>query len=163
MKKKLLINGIETEVELLKNDTNGVEFNFAGRTWNFKDSDSNALFESHSKNSAKRHHVFKHKHGQSTFMATGTRSFKIEDAILSQTKGAASAGGMISPMPGKILKLFKKTGDSVKSGETILVMEAMKMEHAIKAPHDGVIEKLELHEGDQVDGGVVLVELKENT
>tara|TARA_R110000868_G_scaffold38661_1_gene135017 strand:+ start:22267 stop:22758 length:492 start_codon:yes stop_codon:yes gene_type:complete len=163
MKKNLIINGSEVEVDLIKSDSSGVKFSFAGKEWSFNHAGDNALFETTSNGSSKRHNVFKHKHGTLTFAAIGTRTFKVEDAIVSQSKGSAVSGGMVSPMPGKILKLFKKVNDSVKAGETILVMEAMKMEHAIKAPTDGSIVKLDYQEGDQVDGGVVLVELKENS
>ncbi|MFX3675626.1 MAG: acetyl-CoA carboxylase biotin carboxyl carrier protein subunit [bacterium] len=163
MKKNLIINGSEVEVELIKSDSTGVMFRYAGKEWSFNHAGDNALFETTTNGSTKRHNVFKHKHGTLTFAAIGTRTFKVEDAVVSQSKGAAVSGGMVSPMPGKILKLFKKINDSVKAGETILVMEAMKMEHAIKAPKDGAIIRLDFREGDQVDGGVVLVELKENS
>ncbi|MEZ5927452.1 MAG: biotin/lipoyl-containing protein [Parvularculaceae bacterium] len=53
---------------------------------------------------------------------------------------------MTAPMPGVITLLKAAPGDSVEAGATLLVMEAMKMEHAIKAPHDGVI-KLPLQSG----------------
>lgn len=69
-------------------------------------------------------------------------------------------GQMKSPMPGKILKILVKVGDSVILGTPILVMEAMKMEHTIKASKVGVIEKIHFKEGDQVAGGVELVNVK---
>jgi biotin carboxyl carrier protein len=68
-------------------------------------------------------------------------------------------GLMTSPMPGKILKIFVKVGDEVKPGTPILVMEAMKMEHTIKASKIGKVEKIHFKEGDQVQGGVELVKL----
>jgi biotin carboxyl carrier protein len=67
---------------------------------------------------------------------------------------------MLSPMPGKILKVFKKAGDNVLKAEPILIMEAMKMEHTIRAPKDGVIEKIYFSENDQVSAKVELVKLK---
>ena len=68
-------------------------------------------------------------------------------------------GQMISPMPGKILKILVKVGDDVIAGTPILVMEAMKMEHTIKASKTGKIEAIHFKEGDQVSGGVELVKL----
>jgi 3-methylcrotonyl-CoA carboxylase alpha subunit len=62
-------------------------------------------------------------------------------------------------MPGKILKLLVKVGEDVVPGTPILVMEAMKMEHTIKASKAGKIEKIHFKEGDQVAGGVELVKL----
>jgi biotin carboxyl carrier protein len=69
-------------------------------------------------------------------------------------------GQMKSPMPGKILKILVKIGDVVAPGTPILVMEAMKMEHTIKASKAGTIEKIYFKEGDQVAGGVELVNVK---
>lgn len=69
-------------------------------------------------------------------------------------------GQMKSPMPGKILKLLVSVGDEVIVGTPLLVMEAMKMEHTIKASKAGIIEKIHFKEGDQVAGGVELVNVK---
>ena len=86
--------------------------------------------------------------------------FTIESGKKSRSKSKGNDHGqMKSPMPGKILKIFVKAGDTVKAGTPILVMEAMKMEHTIKASGDGVIDKLLFKEGDQVAGGVELVKL----
>jgi len=62
-----------------------------------------------------------------------------------------------SPMPGLVFKVLKKNGDEVVAGETILVLEAMKMENAIKAPIDGIIKSIEVSEGQPVDKGMVLI------
>ena len=86
--------------------------------------------------------------------------FKIDAPRRSRSKSkAADHGQMTSPMPGKILKIFVKAGDEVVPGTPILVMEAMKMEHTIKASKKGVVEKVHFKEGDQVQGGVELVKL----
>ncbi len=79
----------------------------------------------------------------------------IPKAIGSSSKGAA-AGSLESPMPGKIFKVLKKVGDKVKIGETILILEAMKMEHTIKATKDGQVDEIFFKEGEQVTGGAVL-------
>lgn len=71
----------------------------------------------------------------------------------------ADPGQMKSPMPGKILKILVAIGDEVIQGTPILVMEAMKMEHTIKASKPGKIESIHFKEGDQVAGGVELVKL----
>ena len=76
----------------------------------------------------------------------------------SKSKGK-DVGEMKSPMPGKILKILVTEGASVEVGTPILVMEAMKMEHTIKASKKGVVEKILFKEGDQVQGGVELVKL----
>jgi acetyl/propionyl-CoA carboxylase alpha subunit len=69
----------------------------------------------------------------------------------------AAADGCVAPMPGKILKVLVEKGAAVKAGETLVVMEAMKMEHAVKAPHDGVATDVRAKVGEQVDGGALLV------
>jgi propionyl-CoA carboxylase alpha chain len=67
-----------------------------------------------------------------------------------------SAGSLHSPMPGKVIRVNKTEGDTVVEGEVLMVLEAMKMEHTIKAPRDGTVVSLAYREGDQVDAGSVL-------
>lgn len=71
-----------------------------------------------------------------------------------------SEGSLQSPMPGKIFKLFKEKGASVVSGETVMIVEAMKMEHAIRATKDGILKEVFFKEGDQVQGGMALCEIE---
>lgn len=88
------------------------------------------------------------------------QEFEITAPKRSRTKiKSHDLGQMKSPMPGKILKLLVKVGEEVVAGTPILVMEAMKMEHTIKASKAGKIEKIHYKEGDQVAGGVELVKL----
>lgn len=86
------------------------------------------------------------------------------DALMSsdstRTAKKASTGSLISPMPGKVFKVMTKVGDEVKAGQTLMILEAMKMEHPIKSPKDGKIKKIHHAEGAQVQGGVALVELE---
>ena len=72
-----------------------------------------------------------------------------------------SDAGMTAPMPGKILEVKVANGDSVEAGQLLLIMEAMKMEHRIVAPDDGVISTVNFSPGDQVQQGDVLVEMTE--
>ncbi len=71
-----------------------------------------------------------------------------------------SEGGLLSPMPGKIFKIHLQAGSSVKEGEPVLIVEAMKMEHTIRSPRDGIIKEIFYKEGDQVQGGVILCEIE---
>ena len=73
---------------------------------------------------------------------------------------AVGSGSVVAPMPGTILKVLKATGDSVKAGEVVLILEAMKMENEITAPVDGTIESLSLTEGSTVAGGDLLFDVK---
>ncbi len=70
------------------------------------------------------------------------------------------ADGLIAPMPAKIVSIAVKNGDVVKEGDALLVLEAMKMEHSLYAPHDGVVQGLSFNAGDQVDEGTVLIDIK---
>jgi 3-methylcrotonyl-CoA carboxylase alpha subunit len=63
-------------------------------------------------------------------------------------------------MPGTIKLVHVEAGDSVKKNMPLAVMEAMKMEHTLKAPRDGIIEQRFVEEGDQVEEGVILLELQ---
>ena len=69
------------------------------------------------------------------------------------------AGGLVAPMPGKVIDLKVKKGSKVKSGETLVILEAMKMEHSIKATEDGVISELFIASNDQVENGALLMVL----
>ena len=70
------------------------------------------------------------------------------------------SGSVVAPMPGTILKVLKATGDAVKAGEVVLILEAMKMENEITAPVDGTIGSLNLTEGSTVAGGDLLFDVK---
>lgn len=68
-------------------------------------------------------------------------------------------GAMIAPMPCKVFKILKSEGESVQEGETILILEAMKMEHAVKADKTGVVEKIHFKIGELVPVGALLAEI----
>ena len=68
-----------------------------------------------------------------------------------------SDGSLVAPMPGTILDIMVTPGELVSSGQPLLLMEAMKMEHKIVSPSDGMIENLLCNIGDRVDQGVVLI------
>ena len=69
-------------------------------------------------------------------------------------------GGLIAPMPGKVIDLMVEVGSKIKKGDTLVVLEAMKMEHAIKAIEDGVIDELFIKNNDQVENGALLMVIK---
>ncbi|MGV9870292.1 acetyl/propionyl/methylcrotonyl-CoA carboxylase subunit alpha [Rhodococcus koreensis] len=66
------------------------------------------------------------------------------------------AGSLLAPMPGAVVRIEVTEGDHVSAGQVIVVLEAMKMEHAIKASSDGLVAKLPVADGQQVDAGTVL-------
>lgn len=73
--------------------------------------------------------------------------------------GSAGSVKVEAPMPGKILAVKKNVGDAVKSGDVILVLEAMKMENDIVAPQDGTIASINASVGDAVESGATLATL----
>jgi 3-methylcrotonyl-CoA carboxylase alpha subunit len=82
------------------------------------------------------------------------------DAIAHAGEGSHDSGRLTAPMPGKVLALHVAPGQAVKKGQALAVMEAMKMEHTIAAPADGVVEELLYGVGDQVAEGAELLRLK---
>ena len=68
-----------------------------------------------------------------------------------------AAGGFVAQMPGKVIELRVAVGDRVSSGDTVLVLEAMKMEHPMRALEDGVVTEVRVDEGEQVEAGTLLL------
>ena len=77
-------------------------------------------------------------------------------------KAAAGAAGAVSvkaPMPGNILDVKVSAGASVKAGDVLVILEAMKMENEILAPQDGTVASVNVNKGDTVNSGDVLVSM----
>ncbi|MGP4097526.1 ATP-binding protein [Nonomuraea sp. KM90] len=70
-------------------------------------------------------------------------------------------GSLLAPMPGSVLRVEVEPGDRVTKGQAVLVLEAMKMEHRITAPADGVVSGVHVEKGQQVDAGAVLAIIQE--
>ncbi|HEX9051971.1 MAG TPA: acetyl/propionyl/methylcrotonyl-CoA carboxylase subunit alpha [Anaeromyxobacter sp.] len=75
-------------------------------------------------------------------------------------RGDDAGGRLTAPMPGKVIALLAEAGKRVERGAPLLVLEAMKMEHTIKAPRAGIVKAFRFEPGDQVSEGVELVELE---
>lgn len=72
-------------------------------------------------------------------------------------KPGAGAGAVLSPMPGKVVKVLVAQGDEVEIGAPLVVVEAMKMENELVAEKSGVIAKVHVQPGDAVEGGAQLI------
>ena len=83
-------------------------------------------------------------------------------APLSDGDVGASDGAVRSPMPGRIVAVAAKAGERVRKGQTLITLEAMKMEHVLLAPCDGAIVEVAFDVGDQAPEGAVLVRLEPN-
>ncbi|MBI1686112.1 acetyl/propionyl/methylcrotonyl-CoA carboxylase subunit alpha [Caulobacter hibisci] len=94
------------------------------------------------------------------FEGGDVREFDFTPKVGGGAHGAASDGVILSPMPGKVVSVSVMAGQAVTKGQTLLVLEAMKMEHALAAPFDGVVGELSAVAGGQVAEGVVLARLE---
>ena len=74
----------------------------------------------------------------------------------SDPDAAVAQGSLLAPMPGSVLRVGAAVGDTVTAGQPLIWLEAMKMEHTVTAPGDGVLAKLNVEAGQQVDVGAVL-------
>ncbi len=102
------------------------------------------------------------RHGKSLFIDLEGMTFEVSTGNR-RKKTSAAAGDptlLVAPMPGKVFKVLKTEGESVKAGDAVIVLEAMKMEHTIKALKDSIIKKIHFSEGDQVTSGSELVNLE---
>ncbi|MBE0693446.1 MAG: 3-methylcrotonyl-CoA carboxylase, partial [Aquamicrobium sp.] len=94
------------------------------------------------------------------FAGAASHTFAVHDPFADAEAAAAGGDALRAPMPGLVKLSRAAAGDSVTKGQPLLVLEAMKMEHTIAAPHDGVIEEI-VPEGAQVTDGTVLVRFRE--
>ncbi|MFZ0497761.1 MAG: biotin carboxylase N-terminal domain-containing protein [Steroidobacteraceae bacterium] len=83
----------------------------------------------------------------------------IDDPRTQEFTASAATGGLTTPLPGVVSAVAVKEGQAVTAGEVLMVIEAMKMEHTIAAPYDGVVRALHFARGDRVPEGSELLEL----
>ena len=86
--------------------------------------------------------------------------YRFQLPVVTFTRGAVGGGGCVSPMAGRVVKVSAEAGQAVKKGAALVVMEAMKMEHVIRAPADAVVQAVLYREGDFVEGGKTLVQFE---
>ena len=102
-------------------------------------------------------------HGAGLRVWLGARSWDVAlpDPLAGVSAHPAAEGSLTAPMPGLVTALCAAPGNAVAGGAPLLRMEAMKMEHAIKAPFDGIVHRYRFAVGDQVKTGDLLVEFEE--
>jgi len=91
---------------------------------------------------------------------SGNFFFKPPKKARRRTKAGTGGEELTAPMPGKLLKVLVASGDEVKQGDTLMILEAMKMEHPIRAPHGGKVKSVYYQEGQRVSQGEELLELQ---
>jgi 3-methylcrotonyl-CoA carboxylase alpha subunit len=82
------------------------------------------------------------------------------DPLYHAGEGGGADGGLLAPMPGKVIALLAEAGSRVEKGTPLLILEAMKMEHTINAPASGIVQSYRFAVGDQVTDGAELVEFQ---
>lgn len=97
----------------------------------------------------------------SIFMSGGNFAGAGQEKAPAAAPPAISGSGVKAPLSGSVSKVLVEKGQSVKAGETLVVLEAMKMETEITAPGDGVVTEVAVKVGDTVAGGQVLVGFEE--
>ncbi|WP_445938132.1 acetyl/propionyl/methylcrotonyl-CoA carboxylase subunit alpha [Pseudomonas sp.] len=103
------------------------------------------------------------RRGESLYLhyAGELRSIQRVDPIAEVEASLQHHGGLTAPMNGSIVRVLVEAGQAVEAGAALVVLEAMKMEHSIRAPHAGTVKALYCKEGEMVSEGAVLVELDE--
>jgi len=94
------------------------------------------------------------------FTPEGTVALVAVDRLAHAGDAASEGGRLTAPMPGKVVRFAVQPGEAVKRGQPLAVLEAMKMEHTIAAPADGVVEALLYAPGDQVAEGADLLRMR---
>jgi biotin carboxyl carrier protein len=99
--------------------------------------------------------------GVNETLVSNSEMYKVYRGYKPSGLNKGGAGALITQMPGKVVKLMKKEGDTVTKGETVLILEAMKMENEIKSGADGVIKSVNVKEGQALEAGFLMIEIEE--
>ncbi|MEO8020473.1 acetyl/propionyl/methylcrotonyl-CoA carboxylase subunit alpha [Polaromonas sp.] len=104
-------------------------------------------------------HVYRRGETVHVFARQGATHITVIDLLAHAGEAHGEAGRLTAPMPGKVVSFAVKAGDKVSKGQALAVMEAMKMEHTIAAPADGVVQEILYAPGDQVVEGAELLKM----
>ncbi len=104
-------------------------------------------------------HLYRRGETVHVFARRGATQITLIDQLAHAGEAHGEAGRLTAPMPGKVVSFAVKAGDKVSKGQALAVMEAMKMEHTIAAPADGVVQELLYAPGDQVAEGAELLKM----
>ena len=164
--KKLIINGQESTITIHHLDDKSLSFTLDGKTYNYHKISTECSFSKMVlRQETNNHSLYWYKN--SGVIDGWDVTVEKPQALMKKNTSPSTHNNnnkeIISPMPGKILQINVKTGDLVKSGQTLLVMEAMKMEHTIKSPRSGTVSNIPWNRGDRVEGGIILMELEKET
>jgi biotin carboxyl carrier protein len=85
--------------------------------------------------------------------------YKFYQGYKPSSTGAGDEGGLFTQMPGKIVKIMAVIGESVEKGQTLIILEAMKMENEIKCGTSGIVKAIHVKVGDTLENGVLMMEV----
>lgn len=107
--------------------------------------------------------VVEHDSNLHVFTDHGSEILSREVPSYKKLLSVTNTGSLISPMPGKIVKVVAKVGDVVKAGDPIVILSAMKMEHTVRSPSDGKVTKIHFKEGDMVEDKKMIAIVQEDS
>jgi biotin carboxyl carrier protein len=99
--------------------------------------------------------------GVNETVVSNSEMYKVYRGYKPSGLNKGGAGALMTQMPGKVVKIMFKEGDKVAKGDTVLILEAMKMENEIKSGADGIIKSVNIKEGQALDTGFLMVEIEE--
>ena len=104
-------------------------------------------------------HAWSIADGDTRWVFIDGQVYEFEIQRQGRRKTAAHQGSLSAPMPATVIRINVAAGDPVKKGDTLLVLEAMKMELPVRAPGDGTVESIACRPGELVQAGVTLIHL----
>ncbi|MCB9094978.1 MAG: acetyl-CoA carboxylase biotin carboxyl carrier protein subunit [Halobacteriovoraceae bacterium] len=87
------------------------------------------------------------------------QTFKVHKGFKPSGKNGDEFGSLVTQMPGKVVKVLVKPGDKIEKGQTLLILEAMKMENEIKASAEASVKSVHVQEGESIESGHLMIEL----
>ena len=156
----LLLNDRALDVEVLESTPEHSVARVDGRTFKLSFHDSFRPMLQWIEQGGADADVLVHPHRIDVWRLGEKVSFTVNDGSQFESAAATHAGGLTTPLPGVVVSVAVKEGDTVTAGQTLLVIEAMKMEHAIKAPRAGTVKSLKYKAGDRVREGSALAEIE---
>ncbi|MBT1703008.1 acetyl-CoA carboxylase biotin carboxyl carrier protein subunit [Chryseosolibacter indicus] len=148
-------------------EENGFKVNNEFVSWDVQKLDNNAFHIILNNKSYTAEIVKIDRGGKSCIIKINGKHYPVElkdqfDLLLEKMGMNAAASSKVNnvkaPMPGLIIDLKVKDGDQVKAGDTLLILEAMKMENIIKSPGEGVVKAVKIKKGESVEKNQILIE-----
>ena len=154
----LEVGGVQHTVKVQRRHDGSTVLSLAGQDWPFSTRALGAAQHDITLgDSRKRLAVYHHGERYAVFAEHGSALLSEFDPLVHAGDHATEGGRLTAPMPGKVISFLAVVGERVQRGQALAVMEAMKMEHTLNAPRDGVVGELLYAVGDQVaEGGELL-------